>query len=141
MKLIFKNYAYYLGVTLHHCSYESIGRAPNDKNLLEFKEFYEVSRADKPLTLREIFCNMLICQRGLSTGMAWAITEKYPTLANLKRAYDKCNNEKEKENLIAGNFFIYILGRKDQGFLDNVDIINNIIQFFPRIHIYYIQVS
>ena len=109
MKLIFNNDAYFLGVTLHHCSYESIGRAPKDKYLMEFKEFYEVSRADKPLTLREIFCNMLICQRGLSTGMAWAITEKYPTLANLKRAYDKCNTEKEKENLISGNFCLLIV--------------------------------
>ena len=42
----------------------------DDKNLLSYQDFYEFSRPNKPLTARHTFCNMLICQSGLSPGMA-----------------------------------------------------------------------
>ena len=42
----------------------------NEQNLLSYKDFYEFSRPNKPLTARHTFCNMLICQSGLSPGMA-----------------------------------------------------------------------
>ncbi len=71
-------------------------------NLLEFGVFYERSRPDKPLKLKEVFCNMLICQRGLSAGMAFAISCKYPTIRSLKMAYDQCQSEEEKVKLVAG---------------------------------------
>ena len=98
-------------MNLNHCPLDSIRECPSDKYLLEFKEFYEFSRPDKPLTMREIFCNMLICQKSLSAPMAWAITEKYPTLHALKSAYDNCNSDKEKENLLSG---IQVDGRKNK---------------------------
>jgi hypothetical protein len=54
---------------------------------------------------------MLICQKGLSAGMAWAITAEYPTLYTLKRAYNRrCQDEDEKERLVAG--IPYDNGRK-----------------------------
>ena len=77
-------------------------RNANEENLLLFDEFSENSRYDKKLSLREVFCNMLICQRGLSAGMAWGITGKYPTPRCLKTAYENCDNESEKEKLVAG---------------------------------------
>ena len=42
----------------------------NDQNLLSYQDFYNFSRPNKPLTARHTFCNMLICQSGLSPGMA-----------------------------------------------------------------------
>lgn len=68
----------------------------DDVRLPYFGDFHENSRPEKPLTVREIFCNMLICQRGLSAGMAWAITSKYPTLRCLKDAYENADVDKEK---------------------------------------------
>ena len=42
----------------------------DDQHLLAYQDFYEFSRPNKPLTARHTFCNMLICQSGLSPGMA-----------------------------------------------------------------------
>ena len=68
-------------------------------NFLEFNDF---SRSDKPASVREIFCNMLMSIKGLSPGMAWAITEKYPTPLLLKNAYKdvEYENTKEKEKAV-----------------------------------------
>ena len=68
-------------------------------NFLEFNEF---SRPDKPISVRETFCNMLMSIKGLSPGMAWAITEKYPTPLMLKNAYKDIasDNLKDKEKAI-----------------------------------------
>lgn len=74
----------------------------SDHVLLPFKDFYENSRPDRYLNLREIFCNMLICQRGLSAGMAWAITGKFPTLSSLKSTYEKAASENEAVKLLVG---------------------------------------
>ena len=82
--------------------YNSVQVLPN------FIEFNEYSRPDKPLSVREIFCNMLVCVKGLSPGMAWAITEKYPTPRLLSVAYQclNCDNssdtKKAIENFLAG---------------------------------------
>jgi hypothetical protein len=52
---------------------------------------------------------MLICQKGLSSGMAWAITEKYPTPCALKAAFEDCDDG-EDEKLLAG--ITYERGKK-----------------------------
>lgn len=84
-----------LGVDNYHMT-KSTEYAPN------FIDFNEFSRPDKPSCVREIFCNMLITVKGLSSGMAWAITGKYPTPRMLKKAYDSISNEnpKDKEKAI-----------------------------------------
>ena len=82
----------------------------DEEHLLPFKDFYEHSRTDKPLSVREVFCNMLICQKGLSAGMAWAITDKYPTVRALKRAFNACRSDEEREKLVSG--IPYDNGRK-----------------------------
>ena len=68
-------------------------------NFLEFNDF---SRPDKPVSIRETFCNMLMSIKGLSPGMAWAITEKYPTPLMLKNAYKDIvsDNAKDKDKAI-----------------------------------------
>ena len=68
--------------------------------LLSFQNYYENSRANKPLNARQTFMNMLIQLKGLSSSMAWAIAEKYPTVKSLMNAYENCHFEKEK--LLAG---------------------------------------
>ena len=70
--------------------------------LMVFEDFYQHSRPDKPMSIRETFCNMLICQKGLSAGMAWAITSNYPTIKSLKLAYNNCASEKDRESLLVG---------------------------------------
>ena len=35
-------------------------------------------------------------------SFSWAITEKYPTIRTLSTAYEECNSDAEKENLLAG---------------------------------------
>jgi len=72
------------------------------QHLVSFQDFYEFSRPNKPLTSRQTFCNMLICQSGLSPGMAWAITEKYPTIRTLSTAFEECDSEMEREALLTG---------------------------------------
>ncbi len=61
------------------------------------------------MTVREAFSNMLVCQKGVSSGMAWAITEKYPTPSALKAAFDHCGHG-EDEKLLAG--LTYERGKK-----------------------------
>ena len=39
---------------------------------------------------------------GLSPGMAWAITEKYPTPALLREGYTNCSSDEERECLLTG---------------------------------------
>merc|ERR1719273_2613627 len=63
-------------------------------NFLDFNDF---SRPDKPASVREIFCNMLMSIKGLSPGMAWAITEHYPTPLLLRNAYKDIDGENAKE--------------------------------------------
>ena len=73
-----------------------------------FVEFNDFSRPDKPISVREIFCNMLLTVKGLSPGMAWAITEKYPTPYLLKKAYEdiprgsQIEKEKAIEKILVG---------------------------------------
>ena len=71
-----------------------------DECLLSFKDYYENSRANKPLNARQTFLNMLIQLKGLSSSMAWAIAKKYPTVRSLMNAFENCHFEKEK--LLAG---------------------------------------
>ena len=82
----------------------------DEEHLLEFEDFYQFSRPDKPLSVRQVFCNMLICQKGLSAAMAWAITDKYPTLAAMKRAFNACYSDGERDKLVSG--IPYDNGRK-----------------------------
>jgi len=95
-------------ITLKNCSIESIAcdmshSAVNSyktncvEYLPNFVDFNDFSRPDKPITVREIFCNMLMSIKGLSPGMSWAITEKYPTPLLLKRAYEGTDVEDGKE--------------------------------------------
>ena len=86
-----------LGLTDNNsCTSRNIEYLPN------FVEFNDFSRPDKPSSVREIFCNMLMSIKGLSPGMAWAITEKYSTPLLLWRAYEEIDNEngKEREKII-----------------------------------------
>ncbi len=95
----------YAGQDLRHCPLVDVKTNKNGSrigDLLKFNEFHENSRPDKALTTREIFSNMLICQKGLSSGMAWAITDKYPTISALKLAYKRCDNDEEREKMVAG---------------------------------------
>ena len=86
--------------------------------LPNFVEFNELSRPDKPLSVREIFCNMLVSVKGLSPGMAWAISERYPTPHLLRSAYEDIANEnlkereKEVEKVLAGIPYDYPLSKK-----------------------------
>ena len=82
----------------------------DEMSLLTFIDFQNFSRPDKPLTVREIFCNMLIQMKGLSPGMAWSITHHYPTPLALKRAFRESN---QQETMLAG--LIYDDGKKIPG--------------------------
>ena len=117
-------------ITLKSCSIQNIACSQSHSkanmfgtsNVVEllpnFIEFNEYSRPDKPLSVREIFCNMLVSVKGLSPGMAWAITEKYPTPLLLRRAYEGVDNEaskdKEKiaEKILAGIPYDYPVPKK-----------------------------
>ena len=90
----------YEGITLKSCRMEDAGKSEN--HLLALSDFHEFSRPDKPLKLREIFSNMLVCLKGLSPSMSWAVTEKYPTPAALWLGYQSLHDEAEKEKLLAG---------------------------------------
>ena len=73
-----------------------------DEYVPNFLEFNDFSRPDKPISVRETFCNMLMSIKGLSPGMAWAMTEKFPTPLMLKNAYKDVasDNLKDKEKAI-----------------------------------------
>ena len=96
-------------ITLRSCSIQNVAcnlldstdnnicTSKNIEYLPNFVDFNDFSRPDKPSSVREIFCNMLLSVKGLSPGMAWAITEKYPTPLLLWRAYEEIGNENGKE--------------------------------------------
>ena len=93
--------AKYAGKTLHsRCLLPAVEE--DWLRLPTFSDFHEYSRPDKPLRIREIFCNMLVSMKGLSPGMAWAITSKYGTPAMLNEAYRQCASESERQALLTG---------------------------------------
>lgn len=67
--------------------------------LLAFEDFQEVGKS--PLAGREIFARQLMQFKSLSAGKAWAITDRFPTLAALMDAYDNCVDSDSKTSLLA----------------------------------------
>ena len=53
------------------------------------------------MSVREVFSNMLVCQKMVTPAMAWAITHQYPTPKILNEAFKNCERE-DQEKLLLG---------------------------------------
>jgi len=96
----------YRNKTLHGISMKELQKISNvDDNdthyLSNFAEFTEQCKPDKCLTIREAFSNMIYCLKGLSPGMAWAITEHFPTpyilYQQFKRIKESSTTKKQED--------------------------------------------
>ena len=81
-----------------------------DTTLPIFAQFNDNSRKNKPLTTSDMFVRMLVQQHGVTVSMANVIVEKYPTIGALMRAYENCDTQEEKEELLTG--LVYESGTK-----------------------------
>jgi len=82
----------------------------DEKDFVTYEDFHSGSKKSKELAASDVFQRMLMQMHGVTLELAAAVTEKFPTLAALARAYDECNNGREREEMLSG--FTYAGGRK-----------------------------
>lgn len=75
--------------------------AKTEVELIDFKEFSEMSGKMRNFTIRDMFNRQLVCLKLLSIEKALAITEIYPTPRSLTQAYERCFDQSEAMNLLA----------------------------------------
>jgi hypothetical protein len=68
---------------------------------ITFRQFEALNAKPRPKTQRELFQIQLRLFRSVDAEKAAAITDIYPSLLSLIRAYDLLDSEREKEELLA----------------------------------------
>ncbi|GFU51335.1 crossover junction endonuclease MUS81 [Nephila pilipes] len=92
----------YQNLTLISGSREAVQKKSLSSNIfLNFKEFNCSSMKNKSLTVKEMFAKHLLQFFGLSVDRAAAIVDEFSTPSKFFEAYEKCNSENEKIQLIS----------------------------------------
>ncbi|GFQ74545.1 crossover junction endonuclease MUS81 [Trichonephila clavata] len=83
-------------------SREAVQKKSLSSNIfLSFKEFNCSSIKNKSLTVKEMFAKHLLQFFGLSVDRAAAIVDVFKTPSEFFEAYEKCNSENERIQLIS----------------------------------------
>ncbi|XP_052864298.1 crossover junction endonuclease MUS81 [Anopheles cruzii] len=68
--------------------------------LLSFEHFYKQSSKTRNCTVRDVFIRQLLQIKLLTIEKVNAIVERYPTPQSLRRAYDCCPSESERQRML-----------------------------------------
>jgi len=92
------------GRELFSCSYSETQEEEKlpSNYMLTFLEFEQSSKKITNFNVREMLLKQLLQLSGVSVVKAKAITELYPTVDSLLTAYRSCDNDKQREKLLAG---------------------------------------
>jgi crossover junction endonuclease MUS81 len=87
--------------TLYSCTRQQIvDNEVSRSHFMTYSEFERTSKKVTNFTAKEMFIKHLLQFRGLALDTALAITDLYPTLATLRDAYEICETEKQKIQLL-----------------------------------------
>ncbi|XP_022653094.1 uncharacterized protein LOC111246936 isoform X2 [Varroa destructor] len=95
---------------LKSCLREEVGKLSDD-HLMSWQEFNESSMKRRKVCIKQVFTRSLMVMRGMSLEKALSIISVYPTMVSLISAYEKCDELKQKEALLA-NVKCSISGRR-----------------------------
>uniref|UniRef100_A0A2M4AM89 Crossover junction endonuclease MUS81 n=1 Tax=Anopheles triannulatus TaxID=58253 RepID=A0A2M4AM89_9DIPT len=68
--------------------------------LLSFEYFYKQSSKTRDCSVRDVFIKQLLQIKLLTIEKVNAIVERYPTPQSLRRAYDRCPSETERQRML-----------------------------------------
>uniref|UniRef100_A0A182F4Y4 Crossover junction endonuclease MUS81 n=2 Tax=Anopheles albimanus TaxID=7167 RepID=A0A182F4Y4_ANOAL len=68
--------------------------------LLSFEHFYKQSSKTRDCSVRDVFIKQLLQIKLLTIEKVNAIVERYPTPQSLRRAYDRCPSETERQRML-----------------------------------------
>ncbi|RWS28269.1 ERCC4-like protein [Leptotrombidium deliense] len=92
----------YSSKTLYSCTKEEIANnCVSENHFMTFCEFERVSTKITNFTVGEMFVKHLLQFRGISVSKAKTITEHYPTLSRLLDAYEICESDNERKELLS----------------------------------------
>jgi len=69
--------------------------------LMKFDELNNASRKNRGLTVSEVFAKMLLQLHGCTVEMAAAILELHPSVSSLITAFNNCDSQSERENVLS----------------------------------------